>query len=385
MTMKKTLAGLMAGIVAVSAMATSAFAADEPFTIELGGSYTKTTYNYDVTVNGAYVLPVKNDIIIRIGKLDGAANGGWVNNNNDNKVTITVNGYDKDGKSTSATITTGEAGWNWGDDHAHIVFDVTDNKYGSGLNVSNFETAGSDGVIVTSIAVNGISVINYEVNYAATDDKAKTWITIEDMKQYNPQGGTDYTLGGSLRQEGNAPKSSADASSPNGVDAGATANITLKNSQKRILREGATATLTITFDKVGEKESKYLTYKIGDVEYPLIAGPNTDSYTTDIPASDLYKAAANEDDVESYISSFTNTSAVKFNTVKIVVTPAASEPTPDDDNSSTPDDDDSSTPDDSTTTPDDGEENPPMGSAPVALAVIPVALAAAVVVAKKRA
>jgi hypothetical protein len=392
MNMKKTLAGILAGAVAVSAMATMAMAADAAYTIDFGAANQVTTYNYDATATGAFYLPV-GDVQFTIA--NPGDSWGWCNNGDWSKVTVSVEGYTADGKSTTAaTYSVGDAGLAWNNGEV-ITIPVTNSKYGTGLNVTNFE-AYADGVIVTKISITGASLAvhaGYDANGAqkpasgmpAAAD-AKTTLTSAQVKTYVPTGASGAELGATLEVKDIAAKSSAPKveASAEGLTTFDISALALKNSQKRIIKEGATAAITITFAKI-ENDTTVLKYEINDKADVKLLPKGAESITFQLTNDMLYKAAASEDDVEACMGKVEILEGVTVKTAKVTVTPAGA--AADDEGTTTPDaGEDTTTPDagEDTTTPDAGDDaNPPMGVAPVALAVLPVALAAAVV-AKKR-
>lgn len=380
MNMKKSLAGLMAGIVAVSAMATSAFAADEPFSVALGAKSVDTAYTYTFEATGAYAIPLDTNVDFTVTMPLPSGSWGWSNNGDWNKVTITVEGMTADKKNTtSATYSIGD---NINVQGGVVTYKIatTSSLYGTGLKLANFDKHGN-AAIVTKITISNVSNVMHDVTAAIDSDAVKSTLGSTQVMAFVPTGASGGSLGAPISVEAKPTK--MEDKSSTAVAGGAEATVSLKNSQKRIIREGATATLTFTFD--ADKETvRTLTYKIGDNEYAVIVNKGETTKTVAVAASDLYKAAASEDDDETYLGKFTNTSKFNLSSVVLNVTPAAgSDEDSSNEDSSTEDSssEDSSDGDSST----DGDTNPPMGSAPAALALIPVALAAAVVVAKKRA
>lgn len=381
MNMKKSLAGLMAGIVAVSAMATSAFAADEPFSVALGAKSVDTAYTYTFEATGAYAIPLDANVDFTVTMPIPTNGWGWSNNGDWNMVTITVEGMTADQKNTtSATYSIDNKSIkNVGNVFTYKIA-TTSSLYGTGLKLGNFDKQGN-AAIVTKITISNVSNVMHDVTAAIDSDAVKATLGSTQVMAFLPSGASGGSLGDPISVEAKPTK--MEDKSSTAVAANAEATVSLKNSQKRIIREGATATLTFTFDADNDKV-RTLTYKIGENEYVVIVNKGETTKTVAVAASDLYKAAASEDDDETYLGKFTNTSEIYLSSVVLNVTPAAgSDEDSSNEDSSTEDSssEDSSDGDSST----DGDTNPPTGSAPAALALIPVALAAAVVVAKKRA
>ena len=326
MTMKKTIAGIIAGIVAVSAMATSALAADVSI-LDTDTKTTKAMATFSMTVNGAIKADTATTDFTIVAEevdaaddcvLDGAtvsveavvAEGGWVGD-------VTKTFVPADADLTGGTLTIVAADFT-GDGFANAANDVKTLKI-------TLTTTDNDGAKVANTKSIKLSA-PAEVTGTVTTETYAT--AIDDISLL---------------------ASEAAMAADNGV------KVTFTFS-------AATAATSITATTTQSRD-----------EYKVDIAEDATTATITLPAAAFSAGQANVID----FSNVAITGIAKFFSANVTIEAPAAVVDPETPETTTPD---TTTPE--TTTPQ--PTNPATGPPSVALALIPVALAAAIVVSKKK-